>query len=180
MSSARPRCAWRPTRGWGWWWPSSSRGTTSRSISRGNTGGRRSSLLRRVATSSLSSVFFVIQISTSTPGTFAPPIKKSQLNHDHFRNAPGGATALMGASRRGHSRVVELLLQHPDTDTDILDRDGQTALQHARTNSVKWRLHNYSYRSRSVDNVMGSQRYNYFYIVNRLLLIQFPIKYYKC
>ena len=86
----------------------------------------------------------------------------------------------MGASRRGHSRVVELLLQHPDTDTDILDRDGQTALQHARTNSVKWRLHNYSYRSRSVDNVMGSQRYNYFYIVNRLLLIQFPIKYYKC
>ena len=81
---------------------------------------------------------------------------------NHQRNAPGGATALMGASRRGHSRVVELLLQHPDTDPDILDRDGQTALQHARTNSVKWRLHNYSYRSRSVDNVMGSQRYKHF------------------
>ena len=27
------------------------------------------------------------------------------------RNGPGGATALMGASRRGHSRIVELLLQ---------------------------------------------------------------------
>ena len=40
------------------------------------------------------------------------------LNHDIFttsiffsRNAPRGATALMAASRRGHSRVVELLLQ---------------------------------------------------------------------
>jgi len=91
-------------------------------------------------------------------------IVKCLLRHPNIdvnsRNAPGGATALMGASRRGHSRVVELLLQHPDTDTDILDRDGQTALQHARTNSVKWRLHNYSYRSRSVDNVMGSQRHN--------------------
>lgn len=76
----------------------------------------------------------------------------------NIKNAPGGATALMGASRRGHSRIVELLLQHPDCNPDMLDRDGQTALQHARTNSVKWRLHNYSYRSRSVDNVMGSKR----------------------
>ena len=74
-----------------------------------------------------------------------------------FRNAPGNATPLMIASRRGHSRIVELLLQHPDTDTDMQDRDGQTALSHARTNSVKWRLHNYTYRSRSVDNVMGQR-----------------------
>ena len=35
--------------------------------------------------------------------------KKHQKNI--FRNGPGGATALMGASRRGHSRIVELLLQ---------------------------------------------------------------------
>ena len=94
----------------------------------------------------------------------------------NMKNSPGGATALMGASRRGHSRIVELLLQHPGCNPDLLDRDGQvsqsvsqvqdlrhvsvfqTALQHARTNSVKWRLHNYTYRSRSVDNVMGAKR----------------------
>ena len=33
------------------------------------------------------------------------------LSFWYFRNGPGGATALMGASRRGHSRIVELLLQ---------------------------------------------------------------------
>lgn len=78
----------------------------------------------------------------------------------NIKNSPGGATALMGASRRGHSRIVELLLHHPGCNPDLLDRDGQTALQHARTNSVKWRLHNYTYRSRSVDNVMGAKRHN--------------------
>ena len=81
----------------------------------------------------------------------------------------------MGASRHGHSRVVELLLQHTDTDPEVVDRwaghvtrdscdtrdpcrDGHSALHHARTNSVKWRLHNFSRRSRSVDNVMGAQQ----------------------
>jgi len=91
-------------------------------------------------------------------------IVKCLLRHPsvdvNSRNAPGGATPLMIASRRGHSRIVELLLQHGDTDADLADRDGQTALHHARTNSVKWRLHNYSYRSRSVDNVMAQQRHN--------------------
>ena len=28
----------------------------------------------------------------------------------------------MGASRHGHSRVVELLLQHTDTDPEVVDR----------------------------------------------------------
>lgn len=89
-------------------------------------------------------------------------IVKCLLAHPNIevncRNAPGGATALMGASRHGHSRVVELLLQHTDTDPEVVDRDGHSALHHARTNSVKWRLHNYSRRSRSVDNVMGAQQ----------------------
>ena len=38
------------------------------------------------------------------------------------RNAPGHATPLMIASRRGHSRIVELLLAHPDCDTGLVDR----------------------------------------------------------
>jgi len=91
-------------------------------------------------------------------------IVKCLLRHPNIdvnsRNAPGGATPLMGASRRGHSRVVELLLQHPGCDPDVSDKDGHTAQHHARTNSVKWRLHNYSYRSRSCDNMMGPQRHN--------------------
>ena len=48
------------------------------------------------------------------------------------RNGPGGATALMGASRRGHSRIVELLLQHPRCEADTSDKDGNTAVHHAR------------------------------------------------
>ena len=43
-------------------------------------------------------------------------------------------------------------------DTRDTCRDGHSALHHARTNSVKWRLHNFSRRSRSVDNVMGAQQ----------------------
>ena len=43
------------------------------------------------------------------------------------RNNPGCATPLMIASRRGHSRIVELLLQHPDCDPNLLDRDGNNA-----------------------------------------------------
>ena len=73
------------------------------------------------------------------------------------RNAPGLATPLMIASRRGHSRVVELLLQHPDCDPNIEDKDGDTAAKHARTNSVRCRLHSFSYKSRSVDNVMAQE-----------------------
>lgn len=72
------------------------------------------------------------------------------------RNAPRGATALMAASRRGHSRVVELLLQHPAVIPDMTDRDGYCALNHARTSSVKWKLHNHSTRSRSLENVLPS------------------------
>ena len=45
----------------------------------------------------------------------------------NMKNSPGGATALMGASRRGHSRIVELLLQHPGCNPDLLDRDGQVS-----------------------------------------------------
>ena len=45
----------------------------------------------------------------------------------NIKNSPGGATALMGASRRGHSRIVELLLQHPGCNPDLLDRDGQVS-----------------------------------------------------
>lgn len=37
--------------------------------------------------------------------------KKTVLTKTGFRNAPRGATPLMAASRRGHSRIVELLLQ---------------------------------------------------------------------
>ena len=71
------------------------------------------------------------------------------------RNAPGGATPLMIASRRGHSRVVELLLQHPDCDAELVDRDGQSAIRHARTDSVKLRIHSLKVKARSVDNVMA-------------------------
>lgn len=74
------------------------------------------------------------------------------------RNGPGGATALMGASRRGHSRIVELLLQHPRCEVDLNDKDGNTAAHHARTPSVKWRLHNHSHRSRSMETVLCSER----------------------
>jgi len=70
------------------------------------------------------------------------------------RNGPGGATALMGASRRGHSRIVELLLQHPRCEADTSDKDGNTAVHHARTPSVKWRLHNHAHRSRSMETVL--------------------------
>eukprot|EP00092_Neocalanus_flemingeri_P031758 GFUD01034498.1.p1 GENE.GFUD01034498.1~~GFUD01034498.1.p1 ORF type:complete len:389 (+),score=63.87 GFUD01034498.1:152-1318(+) len=91
-------------------------------------------------------------------------IVKCLLQHSDIdvncKNAPGGATALMGASRRGHSRIVELLLQHPRCDPDLLDRDGNTALHHARTPSVKWRIHNHSFRSRSMENVLGRNRSN--------------------
>ena len=62
----------------------------------------------------------------------------------------------MGASRRGHSRIVELLLRHPDCNPELQDRDGNTALHHARTDSVRWRLHNHTSRSRSVDTVPTS------------------------
>ena len=48
----------------------------------------------------------------------------------NIKNSPGGATALMGASRRGHSRIVELLLQHPGCNPDLLDRDGQVSPLH--------------------------------------------------
>jgi len=74
------------------------------------------------------------------------------------RNGPGGATALMGASRRGHSRIVELILQHPRCEVDANDKDGNTALHHARTPSVKWRLHNHSHRSRSMETVLVTER----------------------
>jgi len=37
--------------------------------------------------------------------------KTPVLTKTGFRNAPRGATPLMAASRRGHSRIVELLLQ---------------------------------------------------------------------
>jgi len=74
------------------------------------------------------------------------------------RNGPGGATALMGASRRGHSRIVELLLQHPRCEVNAHDKDGNTASQHARTPSVKWRLHNYAHRSRSMETVLCTER----------------------
>jgi len=91
-------------------------------------------------------------------------IVKCLLQHPDIdlnsKNAPGGATALMGASRRGHSRIVELLLQHPRCDPDLLDRDGNSALHHARTPSVKWRIHNHSFRSRSMENVLGRNRSN--------------------
>lgn len=70
------------------------------------------------------------------------------------RNGPRGATALMAASRRGHSRIVELLLQHPRCEIDANDKDGNTAIAHARTPSVKWRLHNHSHRSRSMETVL--------------------------
>lgn len=87
-------------------------------------------------------------------------IVKLLLLHPHIdvncRNAPRGATALMAASRRGHSRVVELLLQHPAIVPDMTDRDGYCALNHARTSSVKWKLHNHSTRSRSLENVIPS------------------------
>jgi len=73
------------------------------------------------------------------------------------RNGPGGATALMGASRRGHSRIVELLLQHPRCEVNAHDKDGNTASQHARTPSVKWRLHNHAHRSRSMETVLCSE-----------------------
>lgn len=86
-------------------------------------------------------------------------IVKCLLQHPdidlNIKNSPGGATALMGASRRGHSRIVELLLQHPQCDPDLVDREGNTALHHARTPSVKWRIHNHSFRSRSMENVLG-------------------------
>ena len=42
----------------------------------------------------------------------------------NFRNGPGGATALMGASRRGHSRIVELLLQVEWEYDMIIDQFG--------------------------------------------------------
>ena len=74
---------------------------------------------------------------------------------DILRNAPGGATPLMIASRRGHSRVVELLLQHPDCDAELVDKDGQSAIRHARTDSVKLRIHSLKVKARSVDNVMA-------------------------
>lgn len=74
------------------------------------------------------------------------------------RNGPGGATALMGASRRGHSRIVELLLQHPRCEVNAHDKDGNTASQHARTPSVKWRLHNHAHRSRSMETVLCPER----------------------
>jgi len=73
------------------------------------------------------------------------------------RNGPGGATALMGASRRGHSRIVELLLQHPRCEVNAHDKDGNTASQHARTPSVKWRLHNHAHRSRSMETVLCTE-----------------------
>ena len=40
-----------------------------------------------------------------------------------LRNGPGGATALMGASRRGHSRIVELLLQVDSFSILIVNTD---------------------------------------------------------
>jgi len=84
----------------------------------------------------------------------------AHMNIDvNSRNNPGCATPLMIASRRGHSRVVELLLQHPDCDPDLLDRDGNNASRHARTNSVKYRLHNFSYKSKSVENVMTASKW---------------------
>jgi len=86
-------------------------------------------------------------------------IVKCLLSHTSIdvnsRNAPGGATPLMIASRRGHSRVVELLLQHPDCDAELVDRDGQSAIRHARTDSVKLRIHSLKVKARSVDNVMA-------------------------
>jgi len=84
----------------------------------------------------------------------------AQTNIDvNSRNNPGCATPLMIASRRGHSRIVELLLQHPDCDPNLLDRDGNNASRHARTNSVKYRLHNFSYKSKSVENVMSASKW---------------------
>ncbi|XP_023324278.1 GA-binding protein subunit beta-1 isoform X2 [Eurytemora carolleeae] len=73
------------------------------------------------------------------------------------RNAPRGATPLMAASRRGHSRIVELLLQHPNIIPDESDFDGNNAYQHARTASVKCKLHSHSTRSRSLENVIPTR-----------------------
>lgn len=70
------------------------------------------------------------------------------------RNGPGRATALMIASRRGHSRVVEILLQHPRCEVEAGDKDGCTAAHHARSQSVKWKLHNHGHRSRSMETVL--------------------------
>ena len=51
--------------------------------------------------------------------------------------------------------MVELLLQHPDCDAELVDRDGQSAIRHARTDSVKLRIHSLKVKARSVDNVMA-------------------------
>lgn len=74
------------------------------------------------------------------------------------RNSPGGATALMGAARRGHSRIVELLLRAPGCEAGLRDRDGNTALAQARTESVRWRLT--QGRSRSEENILPGGRPN--------------------
>jgi len=55
---------------------------------------------------------------------------------------------------------VELLLQHPQCNPELMDKDGNTALHHARTPSVKWRIHNHTFRSRSMENVLGRNRSN--------------------
>ena len=45
-------------------------------------------------------------------------------------------------------------LQKLENDNSATCREGDTATRHARTESVKCRIHSYRYKSRSVDNVM--------------------------
>ena len=51
-------------------------------------------------------------------------------------------------------QLIPLLFQHPRCEVDLNDKDGNTAVHHARTPSVKWRLHNHSHRSRSMETVL--------------------------
>ena len=94
-----------------------------------------------------------------------------------FRNAPGNATALMGASRRGHSRIVELLLQVTWVQTDLFltawaflqhsECDGHTAIHQARTHRISIKIHNQASKSRSMEDILSVKNSSSHFVKSR-------------
>ena len=86
--------------------------------------------------------------------------RRSHASDDQQQAGPlpgGGAPAAGKLSQLSHKLSLSclLLLQHPDCDAELVDRDGQSAIRHARTDSVKLRIHSLRLKARSVDNVMA-------------------------